>query len=71
MFPVKELKLRSKVLSEDRFPIDRGISPVRFPFERTRVVRWLKERSWVGKPVGRLMEVIIISETKPLLEHLT
>uniref|UniRef100_A0A2P2NCJ7 Uncharacterized protein n=1 Tax=Rhizophora mucronata TaxID=61149 RepID=A0A2P2NCJ7_RHIMU len=63
MFPVKELKLRSKVTSEDKFPIERGISPVRFPFERTRVVRRFKDRTWVGKLVGRLMEVIVTSET--------
>lgn len=37
---------------------------------RTIVVRELNERSWVGKVVGRLMDLILISETKPFSEHL-
>lgn len=70
MFPVRALKLKSKVTSDDRFPIEIGISPVRFAFESTRVVRWLKEMNCVGKIMGRLIEEIVISETKPVVEHL-
>lgn len=54
------------MVSEDKFPIKGGIFPVRFPLERTRVVRELRERNWVGKTLPRLMEVIVISETNPL-----
>lgn len=54
---------------EERFAMEGGISPVRFALEMMRVVRELKERTWVGKVVGRLMDLILNSETDPSVEH--
>lgn len=38
---------------------------------RTRLARDLKERIWEGKVVWRLMDLMQISETRPLLEQET
>lgn len=45
VFSGKSIKTEVRNIRGDKFPMDGGNSPVRFPFERTRLVRKLNDRN--------------------------